>query len=83
MLSRPLNTSACAFVALLALALAGCGGDDEPTPSGEPPVEAPSAADFPDPGNGSIDDLIAEVGETNEIVASPAGAGSPRFWRLR
>jgi hypothetical protein len=66
------NTSLCALAALALFA--GCGGDDEPTPSGEPPVEAPSTADFPDPGSGSIDDLIAEVGETNEIVASPAGA---------
>jgi hypothetical protein len=81
-LANPLTIPAC-LLSALALALAGCGGDDEPSPSGEPPTEAPSASEFPQPGNGSIDDLIAEVGETNEIVASPAGAvfvpGQKRF----
>ena len=72
-------------VALTALAVtpAGCGKDDKPSSSGEAPSEAPAAAGFPEPGNGSIDDFIAEVGETNEIVASPAGAvfepGRTRF----
>jgi len=81
-LSSPQSISASLILAL-ALALAGCGGDDEPSETGEPPTEAPAASTFPQPGNGSIDDLIAEVGETNEVVASPAGAvfvpGQTRF----
>ncbi len=75
-------TLTCLFSAL-ALTGAGCGGDDEPSPSGEPPTEAPVAADFPKPTNESIDDLISEVGETNDIVAFPSGAvftpGPQRF----
>ena len=72
MLSNPQSLSAC-LLSALALASGGCGGDDEPSTSGEPPTEAPSAADFPEPGNESIDELIASVGETNEIIAAPAG----------
>jgi hypothetical protein len=79
--SSPLTIPAC-LLSALALALAGCGSD-EPSPSGEPPTDAPSASGFPKPSGNSIDDLIAEVGETNEIVASPAGAvfvpGQTRF----
>jgi len=56
----------------LTLAIAGCGGDDEPTTSGVPPTEAPSASEFPKPEGDSIDELIADVGETNEIVAAPS-----------
>lgn len=52
---------------------AGCGGDDGPTNSGEPATEAPEAAGFPKPDAGSIDEFIDEVGETNEVVASPSG----------
>ena len=82
MLSTPRTISAC-LIAALALTFAGCGGDDEPSTSGEPPTEAPSAADFPEPGNQSIDELIASVGETNEIVAAPSGLiftpGKQRF----
>jgi hypothetical protein len=80
--SSPLTIPAC-LLSALALALAGCGSDDDPSPTGEPPTEAPSASDFPKPAGNSIDDVIAEVGETNEIVASPAGAvfvpGQTRF----
>jgi hypothetical protein len=80
--SSPLTIPACVLSAL-ALALAGCGGDDDPSPTGEPPTEAPSASGFPKPSSDSIDDLITDVGETNEIVASPAGAifvpGQTRF----
>jgi hypothetical protein len=77
----PKSLSAC-LISALAIALAACGGDDEPEASGEPATEAPPAADFPKP-TGSIDDLIAEVGETNEVVAAPAGGiyvpGQTRF----
>jgi hypothetical protein len=68
----PRTIFACLFSAL-AITSAGCGGGDEPKSSGEPPTEAPAAADFPKPSNDSIDDLIADVGETNDIVAAPSG----------
>ena len=62
---------------------AGCGGEDEPSSSGEPPTEPPSAAEFPEPKSGSIDEFITEVGETNEVVAFPSGGvftpGKSRF----
>jgi hypothetical protein len=77
------QTVATCLLSALTLAFAACGGDDEPSPSGEPATEAPPATDFPQPGNGSIDELVSEVGETNEVVAAPAGAifvpGETRF----
>ena len=73
----------------LAIALAlvasapGCGSDGEPSSSGEPPTEAPSAQEFPAPKADSIDEFIADVGQTNEVVAAPAGGvyepGKGRF----
>lgn len=64
------------------LALQACG-NDEPERSGEPATEAPSPAEFPQPSGQSIDELIAEVGETNEVVAAPGGGvfvpGQTRF----
>ena len=81
MLSIARLIAAC-FLFAFSAALAGCG-DDEPTSSGEPPTEAPPATTFPKPGKGSIDALISKVGETNDVVASPAGAifvpGETRF----
>jgi hypothetical protein len=78
----PRNIFAC-LVSALAVVSAGCGGDDAPSTSGEPPTDAPSAATFPKPAGGSIDDLIDEVGETNQVVAFPSGAifepGKQRF----
>lgn len=50
----------------------GCGKDD-PSTSGEEPTPAPAATAFPKPGSGSIDDFIAEVGETNDLVAASSG----------
>ena len=74
---------ACLTAALAAGAGAGCGGSDEPSPSGEPATAAPASIAFPKPGTGSIDEFIAEVGETNEIVAFPSGGvftpGKTRF----
>jgi hypothetical protein len=62
--------------------LAACGSDESPEDTGEEPVSAPAAAQFPKP-EGTIDDLIADVGSTNEIVASQSGAvfepGDERF----
>ena len=66
---RPLRAI---LLSTLALAVGGCGSEDDET-TGEPATEAPAASSFPKPGDGTIDDFIAEVGETNEIVASPAG----------
>jgi hypothetical protein len=69
--------------AMLAVALLGaCGSDEEPSETGNEPIEAPSADSFPKP-TGTLADLLAEIGETNEIVASQAGAvfepGDSRF----
>ena len=72
MISCP-STIAASLLAGMAFAFAGCGEEDEPSPSGEPATEAPSTEGFPKPGDGSIDELVAKVGETNEIVASPSG----------
>jgi len=77
------STFACALAMLAASIGAGCGGEDEPSSSGEPPTEPPSAAEFPEPKSGSIDEFITEVGETNEVVAFPSGGvftpGKSRF----
>jgi len=67
------SIAACVFTTLVASVGAGCGDGDGESSSGEPPTQAPPAADFPEPGPGSIDEFIAEVGETNEIVAFPSG----------
>ncbi len=66
------------LAAVLALALAtaslaaGCGGDDEPE-SDVVSADAPPASDFPDPGEQTLDELLASAEHTNELVASPAG----------
>ncbi len=69
-------------LAASATLLVACGSDEEPDATGDAPVEAPSAADFPEP-TGTLDDLLADVGESNEIVASQAGGvfepGDERF----
>ena len=67
--------AALKIIAALAIAafVTGCGKDDEPSNTGEPATQAPEAADFPEPGSGTLDEFIAEVGETNEVVAFPSG----------
>ncbi len=61
------GTFGCA-IALAALTWAsGCGSDSA---GGEDPIPAPSASEFPDPGGKDIDSFIADVGETNEVVAA-------------
>ena len=61
---------------------AACGGDESPEEAGEAPVSPPAAGEFPKP-SGTLDDLIAEVGATDQVVASQAGAvfepGDKRF----
>lgn len=74
---KPALTPFALVICALMLVAAGCGGDDEPANSGEAPEPAPSASSFPKP-EGSIDDLISSVGQTNEIAAAPSeGAFSP------
>jgi len=70
------------LAAAAAAALVACGGDGEPEPTGAEPVAAPEASEFPQP-TGTIDDLLAEVGTTNEVGATPASGtftpGDERF----
>jgi hypothetical protein len=79
---RPLSTTVLAALALT-ISGAGCGSDEDEGSTGEPAIEAPAASSFPKPGDVTIDEFIADVGETNEIVASPAGGvftpGKGRF----
>jgi hypothetical protein len=84
---RALNAPTRVVPAALALAasaalLGACGSDDSPEETGDAPVDAPAAGTFPKP-EGTLDDLISEIGETNEIVASQSGLvfepGDKRF----
>ena len=84
---RPLTAPTRVLPTVLALAagatlLAACGGDESPEDAGEAPVSPPAAGEFPKP-TGTLDDLIAEVGQTDQIVASQSGAvfepGDKRF----
>jgi hypothetical protein len=84
---RPPNAPTRVLPIVLALAagatlLAACGGDESPEETGEAPVSPPAAGEFPKP-TGTLDDLIAEVGATDQVVASQAGAvfepGDKRF----
>jgi hypothetical protein len=84
---RPDQRAARILPAALAIAasatlIAACGSDDEPEATGDEPVSAPAAGEFPKP-TGSLEDLISEVGSTNEIVASQSGGifepGDDRF----
>jgi hypothetical protein len=84
---RPDQRAARILPAALAIAataslIAACGSDDEPEATAQDPVSAPAAGEFPKP-TGSLADLVAEVGPTNEIVASQSGAffepGDERF----
>jgi hypothetical protein len=59
-------------LAASATLLAACGSDESPGETGEEPVSAPSAESFPKP-TGTLDDLIAEIGPTNQTVATPSG----------
>ncbi len=84
---RPDQRAARILPAALAIAasatlLGACGGDDEPEATGDEPVSAPAAGEFPKP-SGSLEDLVSEVGSTDEIVASQSGGtfepGDERF----
>ncbi len=77
---RRLRAGAAVGFGVLALALAACGGDGD-EPSG--PAPAPASSSFPDPAGKTVDQLLAEAGSGDDIVASPAGAvftpGDKRF----
>jgi hypothetical protein len=79
------STRALPFALALAAGatlLAACGSDESPEDTGETPVSPPAVQEFPKP-KGTLDDLINEIGTTNEIVASQSGAvfepGDDRF----
>ncbi len=57
------------LTALAALLVAGCGEKDEST-AAEP---APEASAFPDPGKGSLQELVGESAPGDDLVVSPAG----------
>jgi hypothetical protein len=69
-------------VAASAALLGACGGDESAEDTGEAPVSPPAAGEFPKP-TGTLDDLIAEIGPTDQIAAPAAGAvfepGDKRF----
>jgi hypothetical protein len=71
-----------ALIVTTATLLTACGSDDSPDATGEEPVAAPAAAEFPK-AEGTVDDLLAQIGQTNEIIATPSGAvfepGDDRF----
>jgi len=71
-----------ATIAATSLTMSACGGGDTPDASGEEPVPAPSAAEFPKPGQ-SLESLLSEVGETNQLAVLPSGGtfepGDDRF----
>lgn len=51
--------------------LGACGGDSSPDDTGEEPVPAPAASEFPAPGD-SLEELVAEVGETSQLAVLPS-----------
>ncbi len=62
--------------------LSACGGDGEEGAGAAEPVPAPKAAEFPRP-EGTVEELLAEIGTSNDIVALPSGGtfspGDERF----
>ena len=84
-MTRPARNPARAQLAALAIAagglLAACGSEEAEN-TGEAPVEPPAAAEFPK-AEGTLSDLVASVGQTDQIAAPPAGQvftpGDDRF----
>ncbi len=68
---RPIICTAIApaVATVLALAAFGCGEKDE-APTAAP---APEAAAFPDPGDGTLEDLVTQSASGDGLVVSPAG----------
>jgi len=60
--------------AMAALALAGCGSDEEGTTTEDLAASAPAATSFPSAKGRTLDELAADEAQlTNEIVVAPAG----------
>jgi len=72
-MNAPVRLPAALALAASAALLAACGGDESPEDTGDAPVDPPAATAFPKP-QGTLDDLVAEIGPTQEIVAPAAGA---------
>jgi hypothetical protein len=78
--ARPAKATASAAVVFAALTLVACGGSpaDESDSTG-----APSASEFPKADGRSLQQVLGDVGMTDQTVVSPAGAifspGDKRF----
>ncbi|MEO7197181.1 MAG: hypothetical protein ABIZ50_01775, partial [Solirubrobacterales bacterium] len=59
-------------IAAATVAIAGCGSDSGGGPSGEG-RPASAVTRFPPPNGQTTEELVAEIGVTNDIVVSPAG----------
>ena len=72
----PRSLPALAVTAIAAVALAACGGDDEPSGESSPEIAsapAPAAAGFPAADGRTLEQILAETTPSNDLVASPAG----------
>ena len=63
--------SVAVLAAAASLVAAGCGGDDDAGSDGA--AAAPEASAFPPPGDGTLEDLLAEASPADDLVVSPAG----------
>ena len=79
---RVTRAGALASIALLALGVAACGEKDEPAVD-ESTQAAPDPASFPATDGGSLEDVLADGQQTNDLVVAPAGSvytvGKNRF----
>lgn len=66
---RPSTIRTAALALLVALVAAGCSEKDEP----EAAQPAPEASAFPDPGNGTLQDLVDRSASGDGLVVSPGG----------
>ena len=68
----PARLTGAIVIAVATLAIAGCGSDSsaDPDTEGQP---APATDLFPFPEGRTAEELIADIGVTNDIVISPAG----------
>ncbi len=54
--------------------LAGCGGGDDSSTAADAGQPAPDASQFPAPGDGTIEDLVAANNPTQDLVVASAGS---------